>query len=73
MQDIGYSSLYFTVDPVHQLCVRVCVFMYWCVSVSPVLLIFICPTPFPLGNHQFIFSVCESPSVFVNKFISVIF
>ena len=54
LQDIEYSFLCYTVGTFVYL-------LYTHYSVNPKFLV--CPYPFPLGNHKFVFYVCKSVSV----------
>ena len=47
--------------------------LFWCVCINPKLLISP-PPPFPIGNHKFVFYVCESLSVLeISSFVSLFF
>ena len=69
LQNIDYSSLFYTVEP----CWLSFLYIVVCVYVNPKLLI--CPSPhFPFGNHKFVFYVYGSIFFFlVYRFICIIF
>ena len=66
LQDIGSSSLCYTVGPcLFLLCIVMCISESQIPNLSPT-------PPSPFGNHKCVFCVCES-FCFVNKFICTVF
>ena len=69
LQNIEYSSLCYT-----EVLVGYLFYMQQGVCVNPNLLIYPSPTPFPFGNHKFVFYVLESLSVLqISSFASFFF